>query len=122
MRKTAQFIEEQKAAVIAAAGKRKPRGKPFEKGNKLGNRFKPGESGNPSGKPGCDLAAVAARRLFENAGEGNLPEIPKGFNAYAYSVLADRAYGKMKDVKEITGAEGGPLEVTVRFVKGKPKE
>lgn len=31
--------------------KRKPRGKPFEKGNKVGNRFKPGESGNPDGRP-----------------------------------------------------------------------
>ena len=38
-----------------------------------------------------------------------------------FKELADRAYGKVKEVKEITGAEGGPLEVTVRFVKGTGK-
>jgi hypothetical protein len=32
--------------------KKKPRGKPFEPGNKIGNRFKQGEpSANPSGRP-----------------------------------------------------------------------
>ena len=112
--KTAEFIEEQKAAATLIR-KRKPRGKPFEKGNKIGPRFKPGESGNPSGKPGCDLAALAARRAFERAGKGNMPDIPKNFNAYAFSVLADRAYGKVKEVKEITGADGGPLLVKIEF-------
>ena len=34
---------------FALEGKRKPRGRPFEKGNKIGHRFQPGESGNPGG-------------------------------------------------------------------------
>lgn len=85
----------QQKAALAFEPKRKPRGRPFPKGNRIGHRWKKGESGNPGGLPGKDLAAIAARRLFEAAGEGNLPKIPKGFNAYAYNVLADRAYGKV---------------------------
>ncbi len=117
MRKTAQFIEERKAAITLKP-KRKPRGRPFQKGNKFGPRFKKGQSGNPGGKPGVDLASVAARILFEQS-PGKLPNIPKGFNAYGFSVLADRAYGKVKDKSEVavTGSNGGPLEITVKLVK-----
>lgn len=86
----------QQKAALAPQRKRKPRGKPFEKGNKYGieHRFRPGESGNPGGLPGTDLAALAARRLFE-ASVGELPKIPKDFNAYGFSVLAERAYGSV---------------------------
>ena len=67
--------------------KRKPRGKPFEKGNKIGHRFKPGESGNPGGRPTSDispsrileeLARIAfldPRKLFD--ADGNLVPIDK---------------------------------------------
>ena len=87
----------QQKASFAPQRKRKPRGKPFEKGNKYGieHRFRPGESGNPGGLPGTDLAALAARRLFE-ASVGELPKIPKDFNAYGFSVLAERAFGSVK--------------------------
>lgn len=47
-----------------------------------------------------------------------LEQLRKG-NAYAFSVLADRGYGKVKDKQqiEVTGAEGGPVEFTVRLVR-----
>lgn len=41
----------------------------------------------------------------------------KGFNAYGFSVLADRGYGEVKERHEHTGADGKPLEVTIRFVR-----
>jgi hypothetical protein len=73
--------------VSALENKRKPRGKPFEKGNKFGPRFKPGESGNPGGRPASDispsrileeLARIAfldPRKLFD--ADGNLIPIDK---------------------------------------------
>lgn len=65
----------------AFRNKPKPRGKPFEKGNKIGHRFKAGESGNPEGRPKSDispkrileelarLAFLDPRKLFDEQGE-----------------------------------------------------
>jgi hypothetical protein len=60
---------------LALEGKRKPRGKPFEKGNKLGPRFPPGVSGNPGGRSKLQLLTAelnrqlpkVARKLIANA-------------------------------------------------------
>lgn len=59
--------------------------------------------------PGTDIAAVIARRAFED----NPDEILAGFqeqlskgNAYAFSVLADRGYGKLKEKIEHSGLDG----------------
>jgi hypothetical protein len=113
--RTARFIEEQKEgnAPLAPEGRRKrgPRGKPFAKGNGQGveHRFKQGESGNPGGKPGTDVAAIIARRVIEENQdaicEGFAAQLIKG-NAYAFNVLADRGYGKMKDGLELSGLDG----------------
>jgi len=45
-------------------------------------------------------------------------QLGKG-NAYAFSVLADRAYGKVKETQRVehTAADGAPLEITIRIVK-----
>jgi hypothetical protein len=42
----------------------------------------------------------------------------KGFNAYAFSVLADRGYGKVKEHQPVehTGADETPLEIKIKFV------
>jgi hypothetical protein len=63
--------------------------------------WKPGESGNPKGGSARhDLASQLARAIFENnpqlVYEAFLKAIAKG-NAYAFQVLADRAYGKLKE-------------------------
>ncbi len=67
--------------------KPKRRGRAFEKGNKHGHRFAPGESGNPGGRPKADispkrileeLACIAfldPRKLFD--ADGNLIPIDK---------------------------------------------
>jgi hypothetical protein len=52
-------------AFAPKRGKLAPRGRPFAKGNKIGNRFKPGESGNPSGGPKFKKVSEALRRLLE---------------------------------------------------------
>lgn len=107
-KKTAQFIEEQKAASPSEPTKKYARGKHPNSRKGIENLrpappWQKGVSANPGGLPGTDLAAIAARRLFEAAGEGELPAIPKGFNAYAFSVLADRGYGKLKETHEHKG-------------------
>jgi hypothetical protein len=127
--KTAEFIEEQKAAVSTeGSGKKRGIGRGKHPNSRKGNAnlkpFPKGVSGNPGGLPGTDLAAIAARRIFEqNADsiiEGMATQLKKG-NAYAFSVLANRAYGKVKDRVEHTGADGVPLEVTVRLRKARSR-
>lgn len=67
--------------------------------------WKPGQSGNPGGKPKDDMAREIAQAIFSN----NPELIYKAFsrtlkkgNAYAFQVLSDRAYGKLKETKEVT--------------------
>lgn len=133
-KRTAQFIEEQKAAV-SSEGTRLNR-----KGNKRGthpnslaaasrNKAKPfpkGVSGNPGGLPGTDLGQKYAREFFERHPEGvsdSMAAELKGFNAYAFGVLADRGYGKVKDKAEleVSGKDGQTIEFKVILVKPKPK-
>lgn len=129
-RRTAQSIEEHKAAVSGEpTGKKKGIGRGNNPNSRKGKaNLKPpwpkGVSGNPGGLPGTDLAALIARRIFEQCGkevsEGMAAQVAKG-NAYAFNVLADRAYGKIKDTAQVehTGPDGGPLVVTVKLVKPK---
>jgi hypothetical protein len=67
-----------------------------------------GQCGNPGGRPKNDLAKEIAQAIFSNDDE----EIYKAFakalrsgNAYAFDVLANRAFGKMKETIEVTGLE-----------------
>jgi hypothetical protein len=70
--------------------------------------WKPGQSGNPSGRPKHDLAAEIARAIFEQNAEALYKAYCKAAlkgNAYAFKELADRAYGKVKERHEV---EVGP--------------
>jgi len=113
VRRTARQIEEQKANAQSTRPSRKTSG--IGRGNHPNSRkqLKPqpwpkGVSGNPSGLPGTDLAAVAARRFFEKHPQGITASMKKdlqGLNAYGFSVLADRGYGKLKEKVELTGLD-----------------
>lgn len=81
-----------------------------KKKRKLPDAIKPyqwvkGVSGNPGGRSRGDRAAELAREILEANPEayyrGFAEQLSKG-NAYAFGVLADRAFGKLKETKEIT--------------------
>lgn len=64
-----------------------------------------GVSGNPGGRPKKDLAAEIAEAVFSQNKEEIYRRMAKGLfkgNAYVFDVLAQRAFGKLKEIKEIT--------------------
>jgi hypothetical protein len=63
-----------------------------------------GVSGNPGGVPKYDVAAELAKAIIENNEEliykAFVKALSKG-NAYCFQVLADRGYGKLREVHAI---------------------
>jgi hypothetical protein len=81
--------------------------------------FQPGVSGNPGGLPGTDLAQKYAREFFEKHRDGITKEMAaalRGFNGYGFSVLADRAFGKLVEKQQIATV-GVSLEDVLRARK-----
>lgn len=71
-------------------------------------RWKPGQSGNPSGRPKQDAAADIARAIFENNPEAVYRALAKRLlkgDAYAFKELAERGYGKLKETVEVKATE-----------------
>jgi hypothetical protein len=70
-------------------------------------QWKPGESGNPGGRPKQDMSQIIARAIFEQNPEliykayGRL--LSKG-SAFGFQVVAERAFGKLKETRD-TGSE-----------------
>lgn len=68
-----------------------------------------GQSGNPSGRPKRDVSAEIARAAFEENADtiykAQVGRLLKG-DPYAFSVLSDRGYGKLKESLNLTGLEG----------------
>ena len=129
MRRTAATIEEAKERKHTEGNVKKGRGrdkkprKKYPHSEKQLAGLKPwpkGVSGNPGGLPGTDIPALIARRMFEENPDivymGGLKALKSG-SPYAFDVFANRGYGKVKEIHELTGADGTPLEVTVKFVR-----
>ncbi len=73
------------------------------------HRWKPGQSGNPGGRPKRDLASEITRAVFE----GNADAIYKAMlkvllkgDPKVFAVLADCAFGKLSQQVEIPGIAG----------------
>src|SRR5687768_4947393 len=88
---------------------KRPDGK-FAEGNKLGNRFKPGQSGNPKGRPRSITLSEAYRKLLAQVDESD----PGGRTRA--EVLAEQMYLKAK-----TGDVQALREMADR-VEGKPRQ
>ena len=85
--------------------------------------WKPGQSGNPGGRPKRDLAAEIARAIFERDAEAIervfAGELRKG-NYKVFTALADRAYGKPHQSLEISADGGEDNHACIRVVFVKP--
>jgi len=59
-----------------------------------------GVSGNPKGRPKCDISAELARAVFENNAEAIYRAMARRLikgDVRAFKILAERAYGKVKE-------------------------
>jgi len=104
--KTADFIEESKSVKQPkASAKTDRRGQHPNSRKNLVAPWPKGVSGNPGGKARYDVAAEIARAVLEGnkeaAYKGLAAALIKG-NAYVFKELAERAYGKIKESREVT--------------------
>lgn len=125
--KTAQIIAEHAERSTDPKSVNAPKRKMHP--NSLANLVKPwepGQSGNPGGRR-PDVAREISRAAFENNREAIYKAVAAKLlagDAYAFSVHADRAYDKLKQVNVHQGdEEGGPVRtsITVRFVEPSDK-
>ena len=84
--------------------------------------WKPGQSGNPGGRPKRDVAAEIARAIFERDAEAIermfAVELQKG-NYKVFTALADRAYGRPHQSLDLSAGvgENKPACIRIEFVK-----
>lgn len=101
----------------AEISKKQPRGKPF----------KPGQSGNPGGRPPLPPEIKHVRemaRAYTEQAIAALVEVLASDSASARvaaaNALIDRGWGKSE--QPITGSDGGPLEAITRIELVAPRE
>lgn len=81
--------------------------------------FVKGQSGNPAGRPPEISKAMAKLLVQEKNGINALEAILRSVlnealkgNIHAAKLLLDRAYGMAPQKHELTGSDGGPIEIT----------
>ncbi len=102
-------------------------------GGVTGRGFQPGRSGNPGGRPkgletlvakrtgkGADLVNFMAD-VFHLTGEFEHARVPLATRMEAAMWLADRLWGKPKQSTELTGKDGGPLELQLQAVDARER-
>lgn len=103
--KTRESIEAQATEQKDAGNKHKST---QSKGARIAKwQWKPGQSGNPSGRPKQDMSQVIAREIFEKNPEllyKAYASLLKKGSAFGFQVLSERAYGKLKETRD-TGSE-----------------
>ena len=97
------------------------RGKPMQAGEdkRRARGFKPGQSGNPGGRPkALKEVEELCRKLTPQAIE-RLEKIltdddaPAAAHTKAVEIILDRGWGKAKQSVELTGENGGPVGIEV---------
>jgi Family of unknown function (DUF5681) len=92
----------------------------FEKGNKIGHRFKPGQSGNPTGRAKIigeiqELARAHTPSAIKTlVGIMENEQSPPAARVAAAAHLLDRAYGRPPQGLEHSGNVGLTLEQLIR--------
>jgi hypothetical protein len=87
-------------------------------------KFKPGQSGNPGGRPKRDFAAEIAQAVFEQNAEMVYRAMAKALkrgSAGAFAVLAERGYGKTPQHVELGGNVTASVKVTFEDVAASPE-
>jgi hypothetical protein len=111
-----------RATVPRVRIKKRPRGKPFEKGNTLSlpYRWKPGQSGNPLGRPQCKEISKALREILSSdcklTARSGAEKIAREWykqglkgNIAALISLADRCEGRPAMAISIDGGQEDPI-------------
>lgn len=121
MAKTAQFIEESNAAKGSDTAPKESPGKK-KRGNpqNLVAPWPKGVSGNPGGRPKNDIAAEIARAVFSENEEAIYRAMAKALlkgNFYGFDVVANRAFGKLKEKIEHSAAD----DLVKRLMEGRKR-
>ena len=67
-------------------------------------QFKPGQSGNPGGRPKDDVAKRIAQAVFSNNEEAIYAAFAESMlkgNAYVFKEIAERAFGKLAEKVDV---------------------
>lgn len=102
MKRTAQMIEENTEKTSATKPKRKMHPNSLKN---LVAPWQPGQAVEGAGRKKKDIAAEIAAKAFENNAEHIYKACSEALlkgNPYAFSVYADRAFGKLKEKVEHT--------------------
>jgi len=71
--------------------------------------WKPGQSGNPGGRPKRDVASEIAQAVFEGNEEAIYRAMCKALlkgSPRLFVALAERAYGRLRESVKLSGMEG----------------